>query len=49
MLVYFRGYCYLIADGKERNRFPHTTFNWVGIDGSQVLCHMTPVGKITSS
>lgn len=25
------------------NGFPHTTFNWVGIDGSQVLTHMTPV------
>lgn len=27
-----------------RNVFPHSTFNWVGIDGTQVLCHMTPVG-----
>lgn len=26
------------------NKFPHSTFNWVGIDGSQVLTHMTPVG-----
>jgi alpha-mannosidase len=26
------------------NTFPHSTFNWVGIDGTQVLCHMTPVG-----
>ncbi|KAJ8597085.1 glycoside hydrolase family 38 protein [Rhizopogon salebrosus TDB-379] len=26
----------------QKNRFPHSTFNWVGIDGSQVLCHMTP-------
>ncbi|KAI0287851.1 glycoside hydrolase family 38 protein [Russula brevipes] len=25
------------------NKFPHSTFNWVGIDGTQVLCHMTPV------
>lgn len=25
------------------NAFPHSTFNWVGIDGTQVLCHMTPV------
>lgn len=25
------------------NVFPHNTFNWVGIDGTQVLCHMTPV------
>jgi hypothetical protein len=27
------------------NVFPHSTFNWVGIDGTQVLCHMTPVGE----
>jgi alpha-mannosidase len=24
------------------NVFPHSTLNWVGIDGTQVLCHMTP-------
>lgn len=30
------------------NVFPHTTFNWVGIDGSQVLCHMTPVDTYTA-
>jgi alpha-mannosidase len=24
------------------NDFPHTTFNWVALDGSQVLCHMPP-------
>ncbi|KAI5292371.1 Glycoside hydrolase, 38 vacuolar alpha mannosidase, partial [Ascosphaera atra] len=24
------------------NKFPHTTFNWVSLDGSQVLCHMAP-------
>ncbi|KAH7139896.1 alpha-mannosidase [Dactylonectria estremocensis] len=24
------------------NEFPHTTFNWVALDGSQVLCHMPP-------
>ena len=28
------------------NNFPHTTFNWVGLDGSQVLTHMTPVGIV---
>lgn len=28
------------------NVFPHSTFNWVGIDGTQVLCHMTPVGEL---
>ncbi len=26
----------------HRNVFPHSTFNWVGIDGTQVLTHMTP-------
>ncbi|KAH7105393.1 glycosyl hydrolases family 38 N-terminal domain-containing protein [Auriculariales sp. MPI-PUGE-AT-0066] len=25
------------------NVFPHSTFNWIGIDGTQVMCHMTPV------
>nr|XP_019011845.1 uncharacterized protein I206_03951 [Kwoniella pini CBS 10737]OCF50626.1 hypothetical protein I206_03951 [Kwoniella pini CBS 10737] len=25
------------------NIFPHSTFNWIGLDGSQVLTHMTPV------
>lgn len=30
------------------NVFPHSTFNWVGIDGSQVLCHMTPVDTYTA-
>ncbi|KAF7428479.1 Glycoside hydrolase, 38 vacuolar alpha mannosidase [Pleurotus ostreatus] len=31
-----------------RNKFPHSTFNWVGIDGTQVLCHMTPVDTYTA-
>ncbi|TCD63848.1 Glycoside hydrolase, 38 vacuolar alpha mannosidase [Steccherinum ochraceum] len=30
------------------NVFPHSTFNWVGIDGSQVLSHMTPVDTYTA-
>ncbi|KAJ3559346.1 hypothetical protein NM688_g401 [Phlebia brevispora] len=30
------------------NVFPHSTFNWIGIDGSQVLCHMTPVDTYTA-
>lgn len=30
------------------NTFPHTTFNWVGIDGTQVVCHMTPVDTYTA-
>ncbi|RYH23040.1 hypothetical protein EON65_18360 [archaeon] len=25
------------------NTFPHSTFNWVGLDSSQILTHMTPV------
>ena len=25
------------------NQFPHSSFNWVGLDGSQILTHMTPV------
>jgi alpha-mannosidase len=31
------------------NNFPHTTFNWVGLDNSQVLCHMTPAETYTAS
>ena len=34
-----------ITQALPSNVFPHNTFNWVGIDGTQVLCHMTPVGK----
>ncbi|KAF8583534.1 glycoside hydrolase family 38 protein [Ramaria rubella] len=30
------------------NVFPHSTFNWVGIDGTPVLCHMTPVDTYTA-
>lgn len=30
------------------NVFPHSTFNWVGLDGSQVLSHMTPVDSYNS-
>ncbi|KAL9586669.1 MAG: hypothetical protein Q9212_000738 [Teloschistes hypoglaucus] len=31
------------------NTFPHTTFNWVALDGSQVLCHMAPDETYTAS
>ena len=31
------------------NNFPHTTFNWVSLDGSQVLCHMAPTNTYTAS
>lgn len=30
------------------NKFPHTTFNWVGLDNSQVLCHMAPAESYSS-
>ena len=30
------------------NKFPHTTFNWVALDGSQVLCHMAPAETYTA-
>ena len=31
------------------NNFPHTTFNWVALDGSQVICHMPPAETYTAS
>ncbi|SPN97108.1 probable alpha-mannosidase [Cephalotrichum gorgonifer] len=31
------------------NKFPHTTFNWVSLDGSQVICHMPPSETYTAS
>jgi len=30
------------------NNFPHTTFNWVALDGTQVLCHMPPSETYTA-
>ncbi|KAF8475945.1 glycosyl hydrolases family 38 N-terminal domain-containing protein, partial [Kalaharituber pfeilii] len=30
------------------NKFPHTTFNWIALDGTQVLCHMPPAETYTS-
>lgn len=30
------------------NNFPHTTFNWVALDGSQVMCHMPPAETYTA-
>lgn len=30
------------------NSFPHSTFNWVGIDGSQLLTHMPPDNTYTA-
>ncbi|KAJ5712725.1 hypothetical protein N7493_009193 [Penicillium malachiteum] len=31
------------------NNFPHTTFQWVALDGSQVMCHMPPSETYTAS
>lgn len=33
---------------RTSNTFPLTTFNWVGIDGTQILTHMTPVVNYNS-
>ena len=33
----------------EYNKFPHHTFFWEGIDGTQVLSHMPPEGSYNSS
>lgn len=30
------------------NNFPNTTFNWVALDGSQVICHMPPNNTYTA-
>ncbi|KAK3054427.1 Glycoside hydrolase, 38 vacuolar alpha mannosidase [Extremus antarcticus] len=30
------------------NKFPHTTFDWVSLDGSQVICHMAPAETYTA-
>lgn len=30
------------------NEFPHSTFNWIALDGSQVLCHMPPSATYTA-
>ncbi|KAI0742249.1 glycoside hydrolase family 38 protein [Daedaleopsis nitida] len=39
---------YFFTQKLSCNNFPHSTFNWVGIDGTQVLCHMTPVDTYTA-
>ena len=30
------------------NNFPHSTFDWVSLDGSQVICHMAPAETYTA-
>jgi alpha-mannosidase len=32
----------------DTNKFPHHSFNWKGIDGSQVFAHMPPEGEYNS-
>ena len=31
------------------NNFPHSTFNWVSLDNSQVICHMAPDNTYTAA
>ena len=33
----------------NKNKFPHQTFIWQGIDGSEVLSHLTPTGTYGST
>ncbi len=33
----------------ESNRFPHVTFRWCGLDGTEVLTHLTPGHNYNSS
>ncbi|KAF9558502.1 glycoside hydrolase family 38 protein [Agrocybe pediades] len=47
-LVRGAGMNYFFTQKLSCNVFPHSTFNWVGIDGTQVLCHMTPVDTYTA-
>ncbi|PFH50184.1 glycoside hydrolase family 38 protein [Amanita thiersii Skay4041] len=42
------GMKYFFTQKLSCNVFPHSTFNWVGIDGTQLLCHMTPVDTYTA-
>jgi len=42
-MVYVTSELTLQLSWNNINVFPHSTFNWVGLDGSQVLSHMTPV------
>ena len=36
-------------DAYIRNHFPHTSFNWIGLDGSQLLAHMSPTELYSST
>ena len=39
-----------VGDPADSNsdHFPHTTFNWIGLDGSQLLAHMSPSESYTA-
>lgn len=39
----------VLAYSLSSNKFPLTTFNWVGLDGTQILTHMTPTVNYNSS
>ncbi|MEJ5361998.1 MAG: glycoside hydrolase family 38 C-terminal domain-containing protein [Spirochaetota bacterium] len=41
-------FCTIKLAWNEINKFPYTTFTWVGIDGSSVIAHMPPEGDYTS-
>ncbi len=41
-------FCTIKLAWNEVNKFPYTTFNWSGIDGSSVIAHMPPEGDYTS-
>jgi alpha-mannosidase len=44
--------CHAVTDAQlswnNISVFPYSTFNWIGLDGSQVLSHMTPVDSYNS-
>ena len=37
-----------MTQGLCRDKFPYTSFNWAGIDGSQLLSHVTPITRYDS-
>lgn len=42
-------FCTIKLSWNEHNEFPHRSFRWTGIDGSEVLVHMPPEGTYNSS
>ena len=41
-------FCTIKLAWNEVNKFPYTTFKWIGIDGSSVIAHIPPEGDYTS-